>query len=257
MLLLKKLIPPVAAVLLLTLCAAVAAAHEHRNVHEYNFVVGFIQEPAFEGLLNAVSVRITKMPEAEGHGNEMHGESEEDEEDDENDEMSMSMAGHGHDGIPVEGLESTLAVEVTHVSSGITRQMELKPVRADAGHYTAYFIPTATGQYIFRFVGSIEGQTIDETFESGPGRFADIEPATALQFPESAASAREIEAAVRGALDSAQQAQDAALNVEATASTAQGSAATATTLAIAGIVVGAVGIVVGSIGAVAAFRRKN
>ncbi len=137
---LKKLIPPVAAVLLLTLCAAVAAAHEHRNVHEYNFVVGFIQEPAFEGLLNAVSVRITKMPEAEGHGNEMHGESEEDEEDDENDEMSMSMAGHGHDGIPVEGLESTLAVEVTHVSSGITRQMALEPVRADAGHYTAYFI---------------------------------------------------------------------------------------------------------------------
>ena len=57
---LKKLIPPVAAVLLLTLCAAVAAAHEHRNVHEYNFVVGFIQEPAFEGLLNAVSVRITR-----------------------------------------------------------------------------------------------------------------------------------------------------------------------------------------------------
>ena len=171
--------------------------------------------------------------------------------------MSMSMAGHGHDGIPVEGLESTLAVEVTHVSSGIMRQMALEPVRADAGHYTAYFIPTATGQYIFRFVGSIEGQTIDETFESGPGRSADIEPATALQFPESAASAREIEAAVRGALDSAQQAQDAALNVEATASTAQGSAATATTLAIAGIVVGAVGIVVGSIGAVAAFRRKN
>ena len=253
---LKKLIPPVAAVLLLTLCAAVAAAHEHRNVHEYNFVVGFIQEPAFEGLLNTVSVRITRMPEAEGHGNEMHGESEEDEEDDEDDEMSMSMAGHGHDGIPVEGLESTLAVEVTHVS-GITRQMALEPVRADAGHYTAYFIPTATGQYIFRFVGSIEGQTIDETFESGPGRSADIEPATALQFPESAASAREIEAAVRGALDSAQQAQDAALNVEATASTAQGSAATATTLAIAGIVVGAVGIVVGSIGAVAAFRRKN
>ena len=254
---LKKLIPPVAAVLLLTLCAAVAAAHEHRAVHEYNFVVGFIQEPAFESLLNAVSVRITKMPEDESQGQSMHGESKEDKTDDKNDEMSMSMAGHGHDGIPVEGLESTLAVEVTHVSSGITRQMELKPVRADAGHYTAYFIPTASWQYIFRFVGSIEGQTIDETFESGPGRSADIEPATALQFPESAASAREIEAAVRGALDSAQQAQDAALNVEATASTAQGSAATATTLAIAGIVVGAVGIVVGSIGAVAAFRRKN
>ena len=165
---LKKLLPALVAACLLTLCAAVAAAHEHRNVHEYNFVVGFIQEPAFEGLLNAVSVRITKMPEAEGHGNEMHGESEEDEEDD---EMSMSMAGHGHDGIPVEGLESTLVVEVTHMSSGIMRQMALEPVRADAGHYTAYFIPTATGQYIFRFVGSIEGQTIDETFESGAWAF--------------------------------------------------------------------------------------
>ena len=250
---LKKLMPPVAAVLLLTLCAAVAAAHEHRNVHEYNFVVGFIQEPAFEGLLNAVSVRITKMPEAEGHGNEMHGESEEDEEDDENDEMSMSMAGHGHDGIPVEGLESTLAVEVTHVSSGVKRQMELKPVRADAGHYTAYFIPTASGQYIFRFVGSIEGQQIDETFESGPGRFADIEPANAIQFPESGASTRELEAGLRGALDSAQQAQEAAAR-------ARGAASDARTLAIVGMVLAIVGMSVGGTSIammVEAQRRKN
>ena len=255
---LKKLLPiSITAFVILTLTFALstgtATAHEHRTVHGYTFVVGFIQEPAFEGLLNAASVRITKMSEAEGHAHGAHDESE----DDENDEMSMSMPGHEHGGVPVEGLEATLAVEVTHAPSGTKRQMPLQPVRDDAGHYTAYFIPNATGQYIFRFIGSIEGNQIDETFESGPGRFADIQPADAIQFPESAASTRELESAVRGALESAQQAQDTALAVEAAAANVQGSVANATTLAIAGIVVGAIGIVAGGIGAAAAFRRRN
>ena len=248
-LLLKKLIPAslaafVVLTLTFTLPTGTASAHEHRAVHDYTFIVGFIQEPAFEGLLNAVSVRITKMPEAESGGHGMHGESkEEDESDEGKDAMSMSMAEHGHDGMPVEGLQSTLIVEVTHASSGAKREMALEPVRADPGHYTAYFIPNATGQYIFRFVGSIEGNQIDETFESGPSRFADIEPADAIQFPESAASMRELESGLRGALESAQQAQS--------------SVSTATTLAIAGIVVGAIGIVVGGIGMTAALRRRG
>ena len=248
----KKVSFLVAALCLMAIMPSMALAHEHRDVHEYNFVVGFIQEPAFEGLLNAVSVRITKMPDAESQGQGMHGESEDDEKDDENDEMSMSMSmpGHGHGGMPVEGLEGTLAVEVTHVASGVKRQMALSPVRADAGHYTAYFIPTASGQYIFRFMGSIEGQAVDEVFESGPGRFADIEPADALQFPESAASLRELEAGLRGALDSAQQ-------TELASASAQSGASTATTLAIVGIALGAVGVAVGGVGMALALRRKN
>ena len=254
---LKKLLPAAAAACLLLLYATAASAHEHRTVHGYTFVVGFIQEPAFEGLLNAVSVRITKSPDSEGHRMTAESASEETQEEDKSGGMPMSKSGHGHGGAAVEGLESTMVVEVTHVPSGITRQMPLAIVRDDPGHYTAYFVPTATGQYTFRFIGTIEGTQIDETFESGPGRFADIEPATPLQFPESAASGRELESAVRGALESARQAQDTALVLDAAANSAQSSASTATTLAIVGMALGAIGIVVGGIGITAALRRKN
>ena len=35
-------------------------AHEGRNVGDYNLVVGFLHEPAYEGQLNAVSLLVTK-----------------------------------------------------------------------------------------------------------------------------------------------------------------------------------------------------
>ena len=256
---LKKLIPPVAAVLLLTLCAAVAAAHEHRNVHEYNFVFGFIQEPAFEGIMNGVYVHVTKVAE-HGHGEEPADEMSKDEDESHDTEEETEEGEHGHGGeliAGVTGLENTLQVEITHVPSGATRPMRLHAFSGDPGHYKSDFIPTSTGQFVFHLIGTIEGKQIDERFESGVGTFDDVQPATAIQFPESAASFRELESAVRGALESAQQAQDTALAVEAAADGAQSGASTATTLAIVGIVVGAIGIVVGAIGAVTAFRRRN
>jgi hypothetical protein len=59
--------------LFLAMIAVIAAplggsAHERRDVAggQYRFVVGFLNEPAFQGELNAISVRITKPapPEA-------------------------------------------------------------------------------------------------------------------------------------------------------------------------------------------------
>ena len=45
-------------------------AHEGREVGDYNFIVGFIDEPAIEGMLNGVSVRITSIRE-DGHEDEV------------------------------------------------------------------------------------------------------------------------------------------------------------------------------------------
>ena len=42
-----------------------ASAHEHRTVGDYNFVVGFLNEPAVQDELNAVSVSITKPAPAD------------------------------------------------------------------------------------------------------------------------------------------------------------------------------------------------
>lgn len=152
--------------------------------------------------------------------------------------------------VGVEGLENTLIVEVTHAPSGAARAMTLYADADDAGHYKADFIPTASGRYVFHFIGNIEGVAVDERFESGVGTFDDVQPAVAIQFPESAASAREIEAAVRGAQDAAQQAQSTAL-------TADASAARARMLGIGGIALGAVGIVFGAVAAAIALRRRS
>ena len=231
------MLPIMAALCLLTLAAGAALAHEGREVEGYNLVVGFLNEPAYEGMLNGVSLNVT---EADDHD---HG-----------------GAGHAHTEEPtnpVEGLEQTLQVEVTHLNSGASRVMPMQTVFGKPGYYKADFVPTDTGQYRFRFTGSIEGTMIDESFDSGPGRFTDVVPATNLQFPGSTASVRELESALRGAVDSAQQAQDTAARLETAASEAQSSAAAANTMAMVGIAVGAVGIIIGAVGAFAALRRKS
>ena len=164
-------------------------------------------------------------------------------------------AGHTHEAeetdIPVEGVQDTLQVEVTHVPSGSSRVLSLRPVFGEAGHYTADLIPTAPGVYELRFFGTIEGTEVNESFISvgGGGGFDDIASSVDLQFPEKLPEVREIEGAVRGAQSTAQQAQDAALR-------ADDSASTASVLAIVGIVLGAVGIAAGAGGVVVGVRRR-
>lgn len=174
-----------------------AFAHGGREVGQYEINVGFMDEPAYEGRLNGVDLRI---------------------------EMAET-------GAPVEGLDQTLQVEVTHISSGGSKTLDLQPVAAEPGRYTAALIPTAPGEFRFRFLGTIGEMTIDEVFESGPDHFAAIESSAALQIPHQLPEMREVGAAVRGTMDSATQAQD--------------SAATATGLAVAGLVLGAIGAVAG------------
>lgn len=153
-----------------------AYAHEGREVGEYLFIVGFLNEPAIEGEKNAASLRVAP------HDNEDEG---------------------------VEGLEATLQLEVTHVDSGVARTFALEPVFDEPGHYKADFIPTAPGAYRFRFFGAVGDQAVDETFESGEGTFSFVEAATDLQFPVAVAQMREVEGAARGAQDVALQAQAA------------------------------------------------
>lgn len=186
------------------------------------------------------SVIVHVAEDGSDHGGHMHQAEQ---------AADASMQSHDATAVGVEGLENTLIVEITHTPSGTARAMTLLADADDPGHYKANFIPTASGQYVFHFTGSIEGVAVDERFESGVGTFDDVRPAVAIQFPESAASAREIEAAVRGAQDAAQQAQSAALSADA-------SAARARMLGIGGIALGAVGIVFGAVASVIALRRR-
>jgi hypothetical protein len=99
----------------------------------------------------------------------------------------------------------------------VARVLNLRSLYRDPGHYTADLIPTAPGQYRFRFFGTIQAMTVQETFDSksGGGQFDDVESSVDLQFPARLPEIREIANALRGAQQNAQQAQDTALVAQA------------------------------------------
>lgn len=185
-----RVVPLLLAMLLLVALPATASAHERRDVGgKYQFVVGFISEPALVGEPNGVDLRIT------------------------NKETNQ----------PVQGAEKTIKVAV-QFGGGSPKEMPLRARFGQLGAYTADLIPTRAGAYIFTFTGDLEGTAVNEKFESGPGRFNDVEAADKLQFPETVPYAGELQRQVRDAEARAQQ---------------------ATTFAYAGVGLGLLGTVVG------------
>ena len=226
----------------LIVAAGAAIAHDDREVGDYLLNVGFRNEPAVEGLANGIELKVTKKAESGGDGAKESGEGSHGD--------AMGGGGGHHEGAAaVEGLEQTLQVEVTHVATGVSRTLPLRPVLGEPGVYTADLIPTAPGVYTARFFGAIEGHQIDETFESGPGRFSNVESATDLHFPQALPTVREIEGAVRGAQSAAERAQDAAIEAGDGASRAQ-------VFGILGLVMGIAGVTVGAAGLAIALRRR-
>jgi len=78
---------------------------------------------------------------------------------------------------------TTLQVEVTHVASSVSQIMDLNESWNSPGQYKSEFIPTSPGAYNFRFFGELEGQTINESFESSNTTFDEVAAATDIQFP--------------------------------------------------------------------------
>ena len=167
-----------------------------------------------------------------------------------------SIAGQ-HEGVavPLEGLEGSLQVEVTHIASGTSRTFGLEAAWGDPGHYVAGVIPTASGVYEFRIFGAIEGTPIDETFVSagGGGDFDDIQSSADLQFPEQLPELREVVGAAQGARDIAQQAQDAALAAQADGD-GDGSG---NALAVVALIIGVVGALLGAGGIFLAVQARR
>ena len=166
--------------------APAALAHERRDVGNYQFMVGFITEPAIEGQANGIDLRITDKATQQ----------------------------------PVEGVEKTLKAAIAF-GGGQAKELPLRARFGQQGAYTADLIPTRSGTYIFTFSGTINGQNVNEKFESGPGRFNDVEAATSLQFPATDPSPAQLQ----------QQLTDA-----------RAQAATANTLAMAGLAAGVLGL---------------
>ena len=125
--------------------AAPVAAHESRQVGDYEIVVGFVGEPVFTGQKSGLEFFVTKAE------------------------------------TPVEGLEGTLVAEVIYGDA--RRDLPVSPRFGQPGAYQSIFFPTAAGPYTFHISGTIEGTAFDESFTSSEEGFNEVEEATAGQFP--------------------------------------------------------------------------
>jgi len=174
-------------------------AHETREVGDYVFEVGWAIEPTAVEAPNSLFLVIEDKDSGEG----------------------------------VSDLEETLEAEIITGGGAQTKPLPLEPSGEEPGIYGSPVIPTQAGDYTFRISGTIEGQTIDESFSSGPETFDSVEDVTKLQFPGQVPSNADLQTSLDGLSD-----QIAGLD-------SGGDSDTATILAIIGIIVGAVGIGVG------------
>jgi len=136
-----------------------AAAHERRMVGPYQFVVGWLNEPAYVGLMNSLDMRISDT------------------------RVTPAKA--------VEGLEKTLTV-VLQTGGLAPLPLTVTARFGTPGAYNGYAMPTTTGTYIFTIKGKIDTLDVNEKFESGPGRFGDIESTAALQYPNKVPAADDL-----------------------------------------------------------------
>jgi len=127
-----------------------AYAHERRMIGPYQFVVGWLTEPAYVGQLNSLDLRISDTRQ--------------------------------NPAAPVSGLEKTLTADVA--AGGLAPFPLTVTARfGTAGAYNGVVMPTVKGTYTFHITGKVDTMTIDEKFTSGPGTFGDIEDTAAVQYP--------------------------------------------------------------------------
>jgi len=170
----RRLVAVAVALVMLLGLAMTASAHEHREVGDYEFTVGFIGEPALVGEPNGLDLRV--------------------------------QLGHGDDGTPVEGLQDSLQAEIIY--GGETKELEIRARFGQPGAYTADIIPTTEGAYSFRIFGTIEGTEIDETFTAGPNTFSEVGSTDDISFPS--ITAADEDSAENSAITDAKDAADSA-----------------------------------------------
>lgn len=136
--------------LLSALFALPAAAHEGREVGDYELVFGWRNEPALAGLFNGPEILIRP---------------------------------HGGGDLPAD-LAIDLQAEVTFGPE--TTTIRFRPAFGEPNRYIAELIPTLPGDYSFRVFGTIGDLEVDEVFNSADGEFSSVEPLEDILFPREA-----------------------------------------------------------------------
>lgn len=135
-----------------------ASAHGHTTVGDYDLVIGFHNEPAYQDQPNGLDLFVTNAKTGE----------------------------------KVNGLASTLKAELIY--GGQVKPLTVKPQYGKDGAYTAYVVPTAAGNYTWHIFGTINGTPADVRMESSPKTFGAVEAASSVSFPATQPSVADLHA---------------------------------------------------------------
>ncbi|HEU4323995.1 MAG TPA: hypothetical protein VFS21_12675 [Roseiflexaceae bacterium] len=155
--------------LLLTLIAlpfslSSALAHGHITEGDYELVIGFRNEPAYQGEPNGLDLSVTNTKTGE----------------------------------KVKDLAGTLKAEIIRGSA--KRELTLRAQWGEDGAYTADILPTESGDYTWRIFGTINGTPIDVSMTSSPDTFSSVAARTTASFPAAEPGAAELAAQAQTAL---------------------------------------------------------
>jgi hypothetical protein len=177
------------AIAALGLPASAANAHVTRTVGPYTVTIGWIDEPPFAGVKNAVEIGVT------------------------------DSAGH-----PVDDLGISPEVQVTFGDAQTT--IPLEPSE-EPGVFQAPLIPTRPGTYAFQLSASVDGRDISTGATCSERTFECVTPASDAEFPVADPPVGEVAERVAGTLPAANQASDDAKKARALAIAALAIAAVA------------------------------
>jgi len=139
-----------------------ALAHDVHPFGPYTIALGWLHEPAYVGVDNAVQVLV-------------------------------KQGDHAFTGITDKDL--------TVVVSLGNQKMDSMPLVPSAdpdtglgipGEYEMHFIPTAPGNYTFHISGKVNGTPVDETVTGSDKTFATVDNPTDVQFPNKVPSATDV-----------------------------------------------------------------
>ncbi|HYM90098.1 MAG TPA: hypothetical protein VEW91_00515, partial [bacterium] len=186
-------------------------AHERRTVGKFVMGVGWADEPAYAGFKNGVQLLLRDASDK-----------------------------------PVTDLPEDLKVEVifgTQKFGPLALEAAFGKRFGTPGDFRAPLVPTRPGNYTLHFMGSLDGQRIDESFTSSDKTFDPVVEASGIEFPAKDPSAGEL----GGLLE----------RLSARVESVQASARDAAAAARAARTLGAIGIAAGIAGLIVALRLSR
>jgi hypothetical protein len=206
------------AAILAILGAGVTAAHVVKPFGPYTIALGWLHEPAYVGVDNAVQVII------------------------------KDASGNPVDDVPAADLGVTVtAGGQTSAVLPLNASHDPDTGLGTPGEYTAHVIPTVPGDWTFHLAGTVHGTAVDETVTSSDTTFDAVQDQTEAQFPAKIPSTTDLAAKVDR--------QDARI-VAAQAAANEASDAASRALLV-GVILGGLGVVLGTTGVVLALRARR